>query len=104
MNLRRLAAASIRSSSSSRSRSCAIEEGEKLIAGHFRQFAFDGRVDLRRNQFAPELFGLALGGTEFASPAVAWDALPVNSQFRFEGSVAPARPRNCEIVTMLTAV
>jgi hypothetical protein len=49
MNLSRLFYVSILSSSS-----CDIEEDDKLIAGHFRQFAFDGRVDLRRNHFAQQ--------------------------------------------------
>jgi hypothetical protein len=47
MNLRRLCSASIRSSIS-----CAKEESEKFVTAHFRQFAFDRRVDLRGDDLA----------------------------------------------------
>jgi taurine dioxygenase len=34
----------------------------------------------------PELFGLALGDTEFASTAAAWDALPEGMRQHLDGA------------------
>jgi taurine dioxygenase len=45
----------------------------------------------------PDLFGLPLGDTEFASTAVAWDALPASLQQRLDGRKRAFPPTQAEI-------